>query len=201
MFGSFIRYLLRRQPLNALLVLPLLPVIALALLIKGRAARWPMSLLLWGCTFGRSEARLKAHQADFVRWFRSNVTAFPLVQQRLTTYLLSSDADIWLITGSPQSLVEQVYFDTPWLPRVNLIASKMARGYGGWVLTLRCLGHEKVTQLERHIGAPLKLYRSGSYPYQYFRTIESTETVPGFVLIFLTDAHIIGLYVRTGVMG
>ena len=94
MFGSFIRYLLRRQPLNALLVLPLLPVIALALLIKGRAARWPMSLLLWGCTFGRSEARLKAHQADFVRWFRSNVTAFPLVQQRLTTYLLSSDADI-----------------------------------------------------------------------------------------------------------
>jgi phosphatidylglycerophosphatase C len=124
MFGSFIRYLLRRQPLNALLVLPLLPVIALALLIQGRAARWPMSLLLWGCTFGRSEARLKAHQADFVRWFRSNVTAFPLVQQRLTTYLLSSDADIWLITGSPQSLVEQVYFDTPWLPRVNLIASK-----------------------------------------------------------------------------
>lgn len=33
MFGSFLRYLLRRQPLNALLVLPLLPVIALGLLI------------------------------------------------------------------------------------------------------------------------------------------------------------------------
>lgn len=56
MFGSFLRYLLRRQPLNALLVLPLLPIIAIALLIKGRAARWPMSLLLWGCTFGHSEA-------------------------------------------------------------------------------------------------------------------------------------------------
>lgn len=67
-------------------------------MIKGRAARWPMSLLLWGCTFGHSEARLKAHQADFVRWFRDNVTAFPVVQERLTTYLLSSDADIWLIT-------------------------------------------------------------------------------------------------------
>lgn len=99
MFGSFLRYLLRRQPLNALLVLPLLPIIAIALLIKGRAARWPMSLLLWGCTFGHSEARLQTLQADFVRWFRDNVTAFPLVQERLTTYLLSSDADIWLITG------------------------------------------------------------------------------------------------------
>lgn len=33
MFGSFLRYLLRRQPLNALLVLPLLPIIAIALLI------------------------------------------------------------------------------------------------------------------------------------------------------------------------
>lgn len=102
-----------------------------------------MSLLLWGCTFGHSETRLQAHQADFVCWFRANVTAFPVVQERLTTYLLSSDADIWLITGSPQSLVEQVYFDTPWLPRVNLIASQMARRYGGWVLTVRCLGHEK----------------------------------------------------------
>ncbi|STE91067.1 HAD hydrolase YfhB [Escherichia coli] len=29
MFGSFLRYLLRRQPLNALLVLPLLPIIAI----------------------------------------------------------------------------------------------------------------------------------------------------------------------------
>ena len=56
MFGSFLRYLLRRQPLNALLVLPLLPIIAIALLIKGRAARWPMSLLLWGCAFGHNES-------------------------------------------------------------------------------------------------------------------------------------------------
>ncbi|HHI0998504.1 TPA: phosphatidylglycerophosphatase C [Escherichia coli] len=126
--------------------------------IKGRAARWPMSLLLWGCTFGHSEARLQTLQADFVRWFRDNVTAFPLVQERLTTYLLSSDADIWLITGSPQPLVEAVYFDTPWLPRVNLIASQIQRGYGGWVLTMRCLGHEKVAQLERKIGTPLRLY-------------------------------------------
>ena len=132
MFGSFLRYLLRRQPLNALLVLPLLPIIAIAL--------------------------LQALQADFVRWFRDNVTAFPLVQERLTTYLLSSDADIWLITGSPQPLVEAVYFDTPWLPRVNLIASQIQRGYGGWVLTMRCLGHEKVAQLERKIGTPLRLY-------------------------------------------
>ncbi|MEB2861418.1 hypothetical protein SJH87_12520, partial [Staphylococcus sp. GCP4] len=108
--------------------------------------------------FGHNEARLQALQADFVRWFRDNVTAFPLVQERLTTYLLSSDADIWLITGSPQPLVEAVYFDTPWLPRVNLIASQIQRGYGGWVLTMRCLGHEKVAQLERKIGTPLRLY-------------------------------------------
>ena len=86
MFGCFLRYLLRRQPQNALLVLPLLPIIVIALLIKGRAARWPMSLLLWGCTFGHSEARIQALQADFVHWFRDNVTVFPLVQERLTSY-------------------------------------------------------------------------------------------------------------------
>lgn len=47
MFGSFLRYLLRRQPLNALLVLPLLPIIAIALLIKGRAARASVGMHFW----------------------------------------------------------------------------------------------------------------------------------------------------------
>ena len=158
MFGTFLRYALRHQPLNALLVLPLLPVIACGLLLEGRAARWPMSLLLWGCTFGHSERKLTALQQKFANWFRGHVTAFPVVQARLTNYLAASDADIWLITGSPQPLVEQVYFDTPWLPRVNVIASQIERRYGGWVLTLRCLGHEKVAQLERKIGTPLRLH-------------------------------------------
>ncbi len=58
MFGSFLRYVLRHQPLNLLLVVPLLPVILAGLAINGRAARWPMSLL-WASTFGRSERRLK----------------------------------------------------------------------------------------------------------------------------------------------
>ena len=123
MFGTFMRFLLRRQPLNLLLVVPLLPVIGLGLLIKGRAARWPMSLLLWAITFGHSETRLRAREAEFAQWFRERVVAFPVVQQRLTDYLQSNDADVWLITGSPQSLVEQVYFDSAFLPRVKLIAS------------------------------------------------------------------------------
>ncbi|PIJ89103.1 acid phosphatase AphA [Erwinia sp. OLMDSP33] len=158
MFGCFMRYLIRRQPLNLLLVIPLLPVVVLALLVKGRAARWPMSLLLWSITVGHSEKKLRQYVADFARWFRQRVVAFPLVQQRLTEYLNSSDADVWLITGSPQSLVEQVYHDSAFLPRVRLIASQMGRAFGGRVLLLRCLGHEKVAQLEDQLGTPLQLY-------------------------------------------
>jgi len=158
MFGTFMRYLLWRQPINLLLVVPLLPVIGLALLIKGRAARWPMSLLLWSITFGHSEARLQQREKAFAQWFRQRVTAFPVVQQRLTDYLSSEDADVWLITGSPQPLVEQVYYDSAFLPRVKLIASQMTRGYGGRVLSMRCLGHEKVAQLEDQIGTPLQLH-------------------------------------------
>ena len=158
MFGTFMRYLLWRQPLNLLLVVPLLPVVGLGLLIKGRAARWPMSLLLWSITFGRSERTLLRREAAFAQWFRQRVTAFPVVQQRLTDYLGSDDADVWLVTGSPQPLVEQVYFDSAFLPRVKLIASQMRRGFGGRVLAMRCLGHEKVVQLEEQIGTPLQLY-------------------------------------------
>ncbi|MEJ4045222.1 phosphatidylglycerophosphatase C [Erwinia sp. SLM-02] len=158
MFGTYMRWLLRRQPLNLLLVLPLLPVVAAGLLLRGRAARWPMSLLLWSITFGHSEQRLLQREKEFARWFRQRVKAFPVVQQRLTDYLNSDNADVWLITGSPQPLVEQVYFDSAFLPKVKLIASQMSRARGGRVLALRCLGHEKVAQLEEQIGTPLQLY-------------------------------------------
>lgn len=158
LFGAFLRYLLRRLPLNALLVLPLLPIVGAAMLVKGRAARWPVSVLLWGSTFGRREATLKALEASFILWFRATVTPFPTVQQRLDSYLQHQDADVWLITGSPQTLVERAYADAPWMQHVNLIGSQMQRGVGGRVLSVRCLGHEKVVQLEQRLGAPLRLY-------------------------------------------
>ncbi|CAI1908560.1 phosphatidylglycerophosphatase C [Serratia plymuthica] len=158
MFGSFLRFLLRHLPLNLLLVVPLLPVVGLAMLMMGRAARWPMSVLLWSITFGHSEARLKALEQQFVSYFRNKVTAFPVVQMRLRQYLDVHDAQVWLITGSPERLVEQVYRDSAFLSRVRLVGSRIVRSYGGWVLTMRCLGVQKVMQLEQRLGAPLRLY-------------------------------------------
>ena len=128
------------------------------MLVKGRAARWPVSVLLWGSTFGRREATLKALEASFILWFRATVTPFPTVQQRLDSYLQHQDADVWLITGSPQTLVERAYADAPWMQHVNLIGSQMRRAFGGRVLSVRCLGREKVVQLEQRLGAPLRLY-------------------------------------------
>ncbi|PWC18752.1 phosphatidylglycerophosphatase C [Brenneria corticis] len=158
MFGSFLRFLLRRLPLNLLLVVPLLPVIGAGLLVRGRAARWPMSWLLWAITFGRREDNLVRLEQLFVSHFRRQVTPFPQVQQRLKEYLQDTQAQVWLVTGSPQRLVEQVYHDAPFLPGVRLMGSQINRRCGGWVLTLRCLGQEKVIQMERRLGAPLKLY-------------------------------------------
>lgn len=158
MFGSFLRFLIRHLPLNLLLVIPLLPVIGLTLLVRGRCARWPMSLLLWAITFGRSDERLLALEQRFVAEFRRSVTAFPVVQKRLRDYLQCDDVDLWLITGSPQRLVEQVYADVPFLARINLVGSQLMRANGGWTLSLRCLGPEKVLQLEQRLGKPLMLY-------------------------------------------
>ncbi|CNH59915.1 HAD hydrolase%2C family IF [Yersinia aldovae] len=158
MFGSFLRFLLRHLPLNLLLVIPVLPVIGLGLLVGGRCTRWPMSLLLWAITFGRREAYLKDLELRFVNEFRQQVTEFPVVVMRLRQYLASDEAEVWLITGSPQRLVEQVYHDSTFIHHLRLVGSRMARRNGGWVLPLRCLGPEKVVQLEQRLGAPLKLY-------------------------------------------
>lgn len=158
MFGSFLCFLLWRMPQNLILVVPLLPLIGLGLFFQGRATRWPMSLLLWAITFGHSEARLKALELQFVNTFRQKVVEFPVVQRRLREYLDSDDTEVWLITGSPESLVKQVYHESLFLPQVKLVGSRIARAKGGWVLPLRCLGEEKVVQLESRIGSPLKLY-------------------------------------------
>ncbi|KYP97043.1 hypothetical protein BG74_05910, partial [Sodalis-like endosymbiont of Proechinophthirus fluctus] len=158
MFGCFLRYVLVHLPLNVVLVIPILPMVALGLLVKGRSARWPMSLLLWSITFGHREARLQELQAEFAAAFRQRVRRFPQVLARLDDYLASQDTQVWLITGSPESLVKKVYRDAVFLPQVRLIGSRIHRRYGGWVLTLRCLGYEKVAQLERELGIPLKLY-------------------------------------------
>jgi len=158
MFGSFLRFLLWRMPQNLILVVPLLPLIGLGLFFQGRATRWPMSLLLWAITFGHGEARLKALELQFVNAFRQKVVEFPVVQRRLREYLESEDTEVWLITGSPENLVKQVYHESLFLPQVKLVGSRIARAKGGWVLPLRCLGEEKVVQLESRIGSPLKLY-------------------------------------------
>jgi len=158
MFGSFLRFLLWRMPQNLILVVPLLPLIGLGLFFQGRATRWPMSLLLWAITFGHGEARLKALELQFVNAFRQKVVEFPVVQRRLREYLESEDTEVWLITGSPENLVKQVYHESLFLPQVKLVGSRIARAKGGWVLPLRCLGEEKVAQLESRIGSPLKLY-------------------------------------------
>lgn len=166
MFGCFMRWLLKRQPLNLLLVVPLLPLVGAGLLLQGRAARWPISLLLWAISAGHSKQKLRQRQQAFAHWFRQRVIVFPQVQQRLNDYLSSSDADVWLITGSPQSLVELVYFDSDFLPKVKLIASQMVPGCGGLLLPLRCLGHEKVVQLEARTCAPLDLFSGYSDSHQ-----------------------------------
>lgn len=158
LFGSFLRYLLRRLPLNLPLVVCTLPIVTAGLLLKGRSARWPMSLLLWSMTFGRSEQHLQELEKEFTGLFRASVIPFPEVQQRLYDYLQDPDTEVWLVTGSPLVLVEQVYSETSWLPKVKTIGSQVSRAFGGRVLTLRCLSYEKVVQLEQRLGKPLQLY-------------------------------------------
>ncbi len=184
MFGGYLRYLLRHLPGNIPLVIIMLPFVVIGLFLRGRSARWPMSVLLWSMTFGRSEQRLNQLEKAFSRQFRLNVTPFVKVQQRLNDYLQDKETEVWLVTGSPQTLVEHVYSDTPWLPKVKLIGSQMSRAFGGRVLTLRCLSREKVVQLEQRLGKPLQLYSGYSdsvldYPVLNFCQHRFRVTVQG----------------------
>lgn len=161
-FGGFLRFMLWRMPQNLLLLLPLSPFILLGLLLQGWEARWPMSLLLWGITFGHHEARLQALERQFVALFRHNMVEFPKVLQRVEEESGNEDNHVWVISGSPQRLVAQIYYDRAFISQVHLLGSQMRRCRGGWVLSLRCLGKEKVTQLAQRLGEPLQLYRGYS---------------------------------------
>ncbi|VFP79625.1 phosphatidylglycerophosphatase C [Candidatus Erwinia haradaeae] len=156
-FSSFIYWLLWRHPLNILLCGLLLPLVGLGLLIYGRATRWPISILLWSMTFGHRESVLLKREEQFTFWFSRRLTIFQKVHQQLIEYLQDEDVDIWLITGSPQSLVEKIYCNIILFKQVTLVASQMKRAYGGRVLFIRCVGKEKVFQLTKRIGHSLQL--------------------------------------------
>lgn len=87
---------------------------------------------------------VNALEASFIIWFRATATPFPWVQQRLDSY--SEPPGCRRLVDyrfAAQTLVERAYADAPWMPRVNLIGSQMHRGFGGRVLSVRCLGREK----------------------------------------------------------
>ncbi|VFP86742.1 Phosphatidylglycerophosphatase C [Candidatus Erwinia haradaeae] len=156
-FRSFIYWLLWHHYFNILLLLVVLPLIGLGLAINGRASCWPISLLLWSMTVGHSESLLIQREEEFTNWFLQRQTPHVKIHQRVIEHLRCIDTDIWLITGSPQALVERIYHNVDFFPHVQLIASQMVRSYGGRVLSMRCVGREKVAQLTERIGQPLQL--------------------------------------------
>lgn len=168
LFGSFIGYLIRRLPMNLLLLLPLLPIVGVGLLINGRSARWPMSLMLWAITVGHTQGKLRSLMVSFVEETKHRLVPFPLVQARLADYLNDENTAVWVVTGSPQVLVEAVYNDASFLSRVNLIGSQITYRGCGWTIEMRCLGKEKVVQLEQRLGKPLVLYSGYSDSEQDF---------------------------------
>jgi phosphatidylglycerophosphatase C len=165
-FGSFLFWLVFRRPIRLFFLIIIMPFIGCGMLLFGKTARWPVSILLWICTFSYRKHYLKKLEKEFVEWFRKRRHIFPLVQSRLQNYLATLDTSVWLITASPQPLVEQIYRDSVWLPQVNIIASQVQYRYGGWVLTSRCVGREKVKQLEKLIGQPLVLHSGYSDSWQ-----------------------------------
>ncbi len=167
LFGCYLRYCLVRQPINLLPVLLFAPVILCGLLMN-KAARWPVSLLLWAVTVGHSEHFLQQQEKAFCQWAQQQITPFPAVLRRLYSYLQEADTGVWLVTGSPQSLVEGIYGPASFLSQVNLIGSQMQRRFGGRVLSLRCFGRQKVRELEQRIGGLPTLY--SGYSDSHFDT-------------------------------
>lgn len=76
LFGLFLRYLIHSLPANLLLLIPLLPVIGVGLLVNGRSARWPVSLMLWAMTAGHPQSRLNWLMERFAQQNKSRLTLF-----------------------------------------------------------------------------------------------------------------------------
>lgn len=124
------RFLLRHLPLNLLLVIPLLPLIGVGLLVGGALCTLADEPLVVGDDFWATGSTSARPGVALCGRISPKVTEFPVVAMRLRQYLESSDAEVWLITGSPQRLVEQVYHDSNFIHRLRLIGSRMERRNG-----------------------------------------------------------------------
>lgn len=137
MSGTFMRYLLRRQPLTRCWYYPVTCYWHRAA-GESAAARCRMSLPFWTAAVIAKRALSELNRICAPALWRLWFAAFAGKKVRLTSYLDANDADIWRLPVPADAGGEGLSRRRPGLPRVNLIATQIARGYSAGVLTMRC---------------------------------------------------------------
>lgn len=147
-FRSYLLFLARRNAVRLILLSPLvLPALIGYLMCPDR--RWSVSCLLWILTVMTSEHSLNAHDAAFSGNFSECMERHSEPFDALCRHLEMGNR-IYLVSGSPEPLVELVYRELLARPNVTLIGSRFSRFLGGRVLKVRCVLGEKVRQVQLH---------------------------------------------------
>ncbi|AUI66532.1 MULTISPECIES: haloacid dehalogenase-like hydrolase [Glaesserella] len=149
---AFIRYLLKKRPLNVLIFLPIYPLVLIVYKFFP-TEKWSLNLLNFMISVGCSKVKMEHYFTDFKQQF--TLTPLPQVQQALQQHLTAQD-QIWIISGSPVELISHFYADLLQLPNVHLIGSSLEHRYGAILLKERCLAENKVKMLDKRIQPPIQ---------------------------------------------
>lgn len=154
MFIDYIKFLTEKNLLKVVLFLPfILPALALYGLNPDR--RWSLNLLLWPLTVFKSRCNLQCLDKEFVSRFKKNIRYIVESHEALSRHLQDGDS-IFLVSGSPEHLVGEVYADIIQRKNVNLIGSKMHRSLGASLLRDRCVCANKPKMVELKMGRAIE---------------------------------------------
>ncbi|RRU15098.1 haloacid dehalogenase-like hydrolase [Stenotrophomonas sp. 278] len=154
LFRSYLLFLAKKSVLRLVLLLPLVvPALVGYLICPDR--RWSVSFILWILTVLTRERSLLDLDAEFSCEFSRGMRRYSEPYGELCRYI-ECGTHVYVVSGSPESLVRRVYGDLLVRPEITLIGSRFSRFIGGRVLQVRCVLNEKVRQIQLRSGYELK---------------------------------------------
>lgn len=154
LLASYVVHVARSNPVRTALLLPWL-LVGSALNAARPAEAWSLNCLLVPLTFLSSESRRAHVDAEFVASFRGRLHAHPRVRARLEEHLAQGSA-VFIVSGSPESLVRAVYPELASRTGVQILGSTMRRGPHATCLLDRCIGEGKRRMLEQRFGEGIR---------------------------------------------
>lgn len=135
---DYLYFALNRRKIFCICLLPFFVIAGLIYKIFS-AKNWSLNLLYYFTHLGLTLKQQQELEQQFIQLFLKTYSPIPSMLKQLKQHLMAKD-HVFIISGSPQQLIEQIYPQFVQCERITIIGSETKRKWRSNMLTQRCFG-------------------------------------------------------------